>query len=129
MQELALSSCDMPDGLDGPATLPRLQVLEMSWTQRPECNKLLRAAGPTLTRLNLRVCTLAVQHQLDLHCHQAAPLACVFPSGSGVYMVKRSSWHQSVPTLYISLHSCTAAMSRLVSVLSQYMPCRRDVSG
>ena len=55
VQELALLSCSMPDGLDGPAALPNLRTLELSWSQHTDCNKLLRAAGPSLMHLNLRV--------------------------------------------------------------------------
>ena len=55
MQELTLDSCTMPDGLDGLAALPSLRTLELFWTQHPDCNKLLRAAGPTLTRLTVKV--------------------------------------------------------------------------
>ena len=54
-QELRLESCEMPDGLDGLAVLPQCRALDLRWTQHPDCSKLLRAAGRSLTRLNLRV--------------------------------------------------------------------------
>ena len=35
--------------------MPKLQHLDLSWSQHPECHKLLKAAGPSVAHLNLRV--------------------------------------------------------------------------
>ena len=55
MQALSLNSCTFPDGLDRRPQLHSLRQLDLSWTQHPECHKLLRAAGPHVTHLTLRV--------------------------------------------------------------------------
>ena len=50
-----MNSCAFPDGLDRWPQLAALRHLDLSWTQHPECHKLLRAAGPHITHLTLRV--------------------------------------------------------------------------
>ena len=84
-QALSLNSCTFPDGLDRNTQMPRLQHLDLAWSQHPECHKLLKAAGPSVTHLNLRVRSLTIR-------------------GSGMVKLQGARSASHVWCLYLSYH-------------------------